>query len=44
MIRWLGANWGWLLFGVVPLTYFAVQGVVAAVRHRDSDSGTSYWT
>jgi hypothetical protein len=44
MMRWLGDNWGWLLFGAVPLTFFAGQGVVQAVRRRDGDSGTSYWT
>lgn len=44
MMRWLGENWGWLLFGLVPLGYFAAQGVLEAIRRQPSDQGTDYWT
>jgi hypothetical protein len=43
-MRWLTDNWGWLLFGLIPLLYFVGQGVVQTIRRRSGESGTSYWT
>lgn len=55
MWRWLGDNWGWVFFGVVPMTYFVGQGAVESIRRHERmrvtgeyesppDNGTDYWT